>query len=197
MTKKKLTQKQLKRWYRLLEPPMTDFDCGQLCAPDNDGIPNCCDHEWTIPLLFKEEYKYHRARSRFWRRYPRRTPEQRADANEFDSEHDWACLCPGAARCERNLRALVCRLYPFMPFVNGKRELLGLTYIHGEARKCPLIDRPGNAPPADYVRGSLQYWKEVFEIFPDELEVFVDLSKKARRRYRRLGRPVPLFTVEE
>jgi hypothetical protein len=84
-----------------------------------------------------------------------------------------------------------------MPFVNGKGDVLGLTFLHGEANKCPLIDRPGWAPPADYVRGSVQYWKEVFEIFPEEREVFVDLSRKARRRYRRLDRPVPLFIGED
>lgn len=197
MTRTKLTEQRLRRWYRLLEPALTDFDCGQLCAPDNDGVPNCCDHEWTIPLLFKEEYKFQRRRSHFWRRYPRRTPEQRAEANEFDSCNDWACLCPGAAKCERDKRALVCRLYPLMPVVNGKGEVLGLTFIHGEAKKCPLIDRKGWTPPADYIKGSMQYWKEVFEIFPEELEVFTDLCRKARRRYRRLGRALPLFTGDD
>jgi len=187
MTRSKLTEDRLRRWYRLVQPAMTDFDCGQLCAPDNDGVPACCDEEWTVPLLFREEYKYHRQRSRFWRR---------AEANEFDSRHDWACLCSGPAKCERNKRALVCYLYPFMPLVNGKGKVLGMTFIHGEASKCPLIDRPGWTPPTDYVRGSIAYWEEVFEIFPDEQAVFVDLSRKARRRYRRLGRPVPLFTGE-
>lgn len=194
MTRTKLTKNRLRRWYRLVKPAMTDFDCGQLCAPDNDGVPACCDEDWTVPLLFKEEYKYHRQRSHFWRRYPRRTPEQREDANELDSCHDWACLCPGPAKCERKMRALVCCLYPFMPFVKPKGEVLGMTFLHGEAQKCPLIDRPGWAPPADYVRGSIQYWTEVFEVFPDERAVLVDLSRKARRRYRRLGLPVPLFT---
>ncbi len=197
MSRPKLTDKRLRTWYQLLQPPMSDFDCGELCAPDNDGIPNCCDHEWTIPLLFHEEYRYQRKRSSFWRRYPRRTKQQREEAEEFDSCHDYACLCPGVAKCKRDKRALVCRLYPFMPYVDYRRNILGLTFIHGEASKCPLIDRPDWAPPADYVKNSLRYWREVFEIFPDELEVFVDLSKKARRRYRRMGSPLPIFTGDD
>lgn len=197
MTRNKLTEYQLLKWYHHLAPAMADFNCGELCAPDNDGVPACCDHEWTIPLLFREEFKFQRRRSRFWRRYPRRTPQQRVDANEFDSYNDWACLCPGPAKCERDKRALVCRLYPFMPFINGRGEVLGMTFIHGEAKKCPLVDRPGWAPPSDYIKGSLRYWKEVFEVFPEERQVIIDLCKNVRRRYRRLGRPVPLFTGED
>ncbi len=197
MPRPKLTDNRLRRWYHLLTPAMTDFDCGQLCAPNNEGVPACCDEDWTIPLLFHEEYEYHRRRSSFWRRFPLRTAEQRAEADEFDSCHDWACLCPGPSKCERNRRALVCYLYPFMPVVTGKGAVLGLTFLHGESNKCPLIERPGWAPPADYVRGSLRYWAEVFRIFPDEKPIFVNLSRKARLRYRRLGRPLPLFTGKQ
>ena len=57
------------RLYDRFDAPVTDFDCGQLCAPLNDGIPVCCHGESVIPVLYKGELKMLLERSDLWSRW--------------------------------------------------------------------------------------------------------------------------------
>lgn len=185
--KQKISEYRLKKWYRLLDTPMLDFDCGTLCAPHNDGIAMCCDKELTVPLLFKEEYRWHRKRSAYWKRYPV------ADRKEYDTEHDFACFCPGPLKCDRKKRALVCRTYPFEPHLDTHGAIVGMTYIYGSNQHCPLIGTLDYAFNPEYMARSIQYWNEVFEVFPDEREHYIAESQRIRRMMKRKGSPVPVF----
>lgn len=168
--------------YKLLSVPMTDFNCGELCAPKNDGSPFCCDKELTVPLLFKEEYLLHKKRSEFWKRLPRRTRKQKQLAAEFDSNHDFACVCPGPETCDRDRRALVCRTYPFEPYIDGEDRFVGLAFILDGEHPCPLIEHPELHVNSEYVENSMAYWELVFALYPEERDVFVEESAKRRER---------------
>ena len=61
------TPAQIEELLATLTVPVTEIDCGTLCAPDNDGIPICCDKSRIVPVLYKKEYQVLRARSDLWR----------------------------------------------------------------------------------------------------------------------------------
>ena len=71
--KKRLTDKQLERFYKLMSQPMLSFDCGTLCADEPGGTPYCCDNSSVYPILFEDEYRWQRKQSRFWKKMPVKT----------------------------------------------------------------------------------------------------------------------------
>jgi len=187
----------LQRWYRLLDEPMLDFDCGTLCAPHNDGVPWCCDPECSVPLLLRAELAMHRTRDNYWKPMRARTAWDRQLAKDSNDADNVLCLCAGHDRCERDKRALVCRTFPFEPHVDGRGEILGLTYIHRREIPCPLYGRRRLAVNPAYVRNAIVYWREVFALYPDERELYIGESRNCRRRHRRRAERVPLFVSPE
>ena len=179
--------------YRLLSVPIADFDCGGLCAPRNNGIPYCCDPDMSIPLLFRDELRWHCKRGPYWREMPRDKPDERKLAEKSNSWKDVLALCPGVKQCDRNKRALMCRTFPFEPHCDTKGHVLGLAYNYTPQIPCPLRRRRTNIYNPDYLRAAIRFWTELLDIFPEEKALYIDESKKLRRRFRRLGRRVPLF----
>ena len=194
MAKGKLTANKLEALYRLMSAPMADFDCGELCAPRNDGVPFCCDPDISIPLLFRDELRWHRKRSPYWREMPRDKPDQRKLAEKCNDWKDVLALCPGIHKCNRKKRALVCRTFPFEPHCDSKGKILGLAYNYTPEIPCPLRRRRKNVYNPDYLHRAIRFWKEIFDIFPEEKALYIEESKTLRRRYKHLGRRVPLFS---
>jgi len=190
--KRRLTDRRLRRWYRLLSVRMTRFDCGTLCAPANDGIPYCCDRDQVVPLLYRDELRWHRRRSRFWRRSKPRTRHAKKLAAEIVDDVVLAD-CPGVAGCRRGLRALVCRTFPFEPHLDDDGRLLGITYQYSVEAECPLVGRPRRTVNEAYIGNALTFWSEVLDVFPEEREMYTAESKKLRRRFQKSGRRVQVF----
>ena len=129
--KRKLTEKQLERFYRLLSVRMTDFDCGSKCAPGNDGVPYCCDREQVTPVLFRDEYRWHREQGAFWKKMPIKTKKEKKLVEETCTYNVFS-MCPGVESCRRTLRSLSCRMFPFEPFLDKKGAVIGLVYQDGD-----------------------------------------------------------------
>jgi len=190
--KRKLTEKQLRRFYRMLSVRMTDFNCGRHCAPHNNDVPHCCDQEKVIPLLFKDEYKWHREQGTFWRKMPVRTKADKKLVQDIYSYNVFA-LCPGVQDCRRTQRALVCRLFPFEPFINDKGCVLGLVYIGGENGVCSLMEKPQRIYNPTYIRNCILVWQELVDTFPEEKDMYMHESRKHKRRATRMGKTVRFF----
>ena len=193
MAKRKLTGRKLKALYRLLSVPMIDFDCGKLCAPGNDGVPLCCDHRISVPLLLRDEFRWHRKRHTFWKKMPRKSKSQRALAEECRHSPDVLALCPGPAKCEREKRAFACRTFPFEPHCDAKGRVLGLAFNYTPEIPCPLRRKRKVAYNPEYIRNAIKFWNQILEIFPEERSLYTRESKKLRREARRKGRKVRLF----
>ena len=71
------TSAQIEELLSTLSVPVTDFDCGTLCAPGNGGVPVCCDKDLIVPVLYKTEYKLLRGRSDLWRPFRPETKKSR------------------------------------------------------------------------------------------------------------------------
>jgi hypothetical protein len=190
--KRKISDKQLRRFYRLLSVRMTDFDCGKLCAPGNEGIPHCCDPDSVVPLLYRDEYRWHRKRGTFWRRMKAKTAEDRrlmAGAYRYNV----FARCPGPAECKRSLRALVCRVFPFEPYVDDGGKVLGLVYQEERKDRCALIGRPRRSYNPRYLANAVTFWQEVLDLLPKERKLYIEESRKRDRRVRRKGKTLQLF----
>jgi hypothetical protein len=60
----------IRRLYDAFDAPVTDIDCGQMCAPNNPrGVPFCCDIHSAVPAAYRPEWDYLRAATDLWRPY--------------------------------------------------------------------------------------------------------------------------------
>jgi hypothetical protein len=191
-----LCPEKIQELHALLSVPMVDFDCGTLCAPANKGIPLCCDHQEVVPLIFRDEFAWLRGQSDYWKPMPVITAEDRKLLEDSESDYDVLAVCGGPAGCDRSRRALVCRTYPFEPHCDTKGNILGMAFIYANDHHCPLIDRQGVRYNPQYIANSIAYWEEIFDLFPEEKELYTFESRRVRRRFKRKGRAVPLFTPE-
>jgi len=191
--KRKLTEKKLKQLYRLLSVRMTDFDCGKHCAPQNNGVPYCCDQEKVTPVLFKDEYQWHRQRGGFWRKMPVKTKSDRKLVEESCSYNVFA-VCPGVQNCRRTSRSLTCRLFPFEPFLDSTGCVKGLVYQDGDNRSCSLREKPQHMYNQLYIRNAIRVWQELVDTFPEDKDLYMRESRKRTRQAARADKPVCLFT---
>jgi hypothetical protein len=180
--------------YEILKAPVTAFDCGQLCAPANGGVPVCCEGEKVVPVLYKGEFKMLMERTGLWR------PWVPADAHERRMQRDLAdyqlAVCKGAAHCERDNRSLNCRTFPFAPYLDHDRVIAGLVYDYEAAEgKCPLVALPGVVTER-YIHESLEFWSVVLTQDAAEADFQWQESEKLRRSFGRRGRTIPVLCAE-
>ena len=171
---------------------MISFDCGRFCAPGNHDIPACCDNESTVPILYRDEFRWLKTRGRFWTRMRRRT---KAARRLTDTLHETyvAAECPGPQACRRSLRSIACRAFPFDPYLDGKGRVLGLVYQVERRDRCPLVGKPAGLYNPAYVARAIRFWREILHALPEEREVYAKHSRKLRRRARRKGERVRII----
>ncbi len=178
--------------YRQFTAPMCDFDCGSLCAPDNNGIPACCDNHDCPPIIFRDELRWLRSRTRVWRKRPARcAADKRADA-EIEKYIVYA-TCHGVAQCSRTYRSLTCRFFPFEPYIERSGDFAGLTYVYRCEDLCPIISRDIHRVNQRYINQSIRAWEAVVETYPDEYELYHDQSRTLRRSFARRKRGIRVF----
>lgn len=189
-----MTNEKLKQFYQLLSPEMLDFNCGELCAAQNNGKPFCCDSKSVIPLLYRDEIRWDKeCGDKIWTTL---CGEEIAELELplcVDPEVEVYATCDCASRCPREKRSLVCRTFPFLPYFNKKEELDGLTYCFTEENRCPLVGRNDLKLNPEYVKNSCSFWKELLEIFPEDRELYIEESKELRERFIKQGKKLPIF----
>ncbi|MBD3317643.1 MAG: hypothetical protein GF344_17790 [Chitinivibrionales bacterium] len=190
--KQRISDQELEELYELLSMDMLSYNCGELCAPGNDGVPYCCDT--AVPALYKEEYAWQRKKGVYWKRMRCSTKDERTlrESIEWDG-YAVAAYCPGPDRCDRLRRALVCRTYPLEPHLDGRGELLGLTFNYSPDHRCPLVKKPKVRFRREYIRNAVKVWRRLLELYPEERAIFIDESRRVRRTFKRKGMEVPLF----
>lgn len=190
----RISDRELEELYDLLSVEMMRRDCGRLCAPLNDGVPYCCENDRTVPALYKDEYAWQRRKGPYWRRMRCRSEVDRALRESIEGDgYAVAAFCPGPAACDRSRRALVCRTYPLEPHLDERGEMLGLTFNYSPDHPCPLIGNPGARFNRAYIRNAVRVWRRLLELFPRERELYIEESRRLRRRLGRKGLSVPLF----
>ena len=163
----------------LLQAPVTDFDCGQLCAPGNGGVPVCCHAAAVVPVLYEAELRVLQRRSSLWRRYEPGDARQKEMVSEA-RPGDVFCVCRGVEHCERGNRSLACRTFPFEPYLDRDGELVGLVWGEDFRDLCPLITGPYPVR-RDFVDQCLTLWERTFALSPAERDFYAEHSRTLRR----------------
>lgn len=177
--------------YANFEAPISRYDCGQYCAPFNNGEPFCCSTQHSIPVVLVEEWQYLQARTDLWHLFQPRNNHEKQLQDELAS--DCRLLeCKGYKHCERDNRSLSCRAFPFYPYVTREWEFIGLAYYWYYDDRCWVINNLQIVDHA-YVRQFVATYEEIFARLPDEKATFRDYSATARRVFSRWKRTIPLI----
>lgn len=186
------TKAQLEELLSILTAPVTSFDCGTLCAPDNGGVPVCCHSDLIVPVLYKAEYQLLRKRSELWHKFVPRT-EQQKELGEDMRGCDMLAECKGAEFCERDNRSLACRTFPLEPYLDHDEELVGLVYNWDFKGTCPLVGSRHQILP-EYIDQCLRMWEKAFEFSEDEKFFYVGHSERLRRSFGQRRKKIPVVT---
>ena len=187
------TPAQIEELLDTLTVPVTEIDCGTLCAPDNDGVPICCDKNRIVPVLYKPEYRLLRARSDLWRPFRPQTRQQRELGEDMRS-CDRLCECKGVAHCERDNRSLACRTFPLEPYLDHDGRLVGLVWNMDFEGTCPLVASRYKVRQ-DYIEQAMAMWTKAFGWSEREREFYQGHSQTLRRSFGQKQRKIPVFTM--
>lgn len=126
--------------YRGFQAPISKvYDCGRKCAPHNGGQPVCCDAERAIPIVENTEWDLLKKRTKMWRPFVARSPDQKAEIADLKGSDSCAVECRGAAHCERDNRSLACRSFPFFPYFDADKTLVGMAHYWSFEGLCWII----------------------------------------------------------
>ena len=144
----------VRKLYDHFDKPVTDFDCGQKCAPFNPtGKPFCCDICQAVPVAYKQEWQYLLQHTDIWHLWRGdecpEDPSDPADLLEETPEHLLLLACKGPAHCQREYRSSSCRQFPFFPYVSSDYSFIGLAYEWYFEPTCWVISHLDNVSP-DY-----------------------------------------------
>ena len=124
MTPNLISLEEIRTLYANFDAPIAAFDCGEKCAPYNEGgKPFCCDICHAVPTGYKSEWEYLRKSTDLWREWTaevctdtlEEAEEERKRLEEETPARMKLMECLGPDQCQRDFRALTCRQFPFFP----------------------------------------------------------------------------------
>jgi len=166
--------------YKSFNAPVCDFDCGQLCAPLNNGVPACCKGDEVIPVLYVGEFRRLLERTNLWEAFQPKTAHDRKLVD--DHEGHQLAVCRGVAHCERDNRSLNCRTFPFSPYLDHDGRVGGLVYdLEAAEGKCPLVDLPQTVTRR-YIREARAFWTALLVESAEDRRFHTEESVRLRRQ---------------
>lgn len=170
------------------------YDCGRICAPLNGGEPVCCSTQNAIPVVEKSEWRLLRKKTDLWHRFKPTDADGRKVVEELASS-SCAIECKGAAFCERQHRTLACRAFPFFPYFNKAKEVVGVSCYWIFEDRCWVISNL-KIVEHRFIRELLDAFALVFRHDEDEREAYIDQSVSMRRVFSRWKRPIPVLAPD-
>lgn len=187
----------VRKLYDHFDKPVTDFDCGQKCAPFNlTGKPFCCDICQAVPVAYKQEWQYLQQHTDLWHLWRGdECPEDPSDPVELleeTPEHLLLLACKGPAHCQREYRSSSCRQFPFFPYVSSDYSFIGLAYEWEFEPTCWVISHLDTVSPA-YRHEFIRFYDDIFSLWPDEFESYATLSEDMRIAFKEKKRRIPIL----
>ncbi|MEQ9518018.1 MAG: hypothetical protein RLN89_01125 [Parvibaculum sp.] len=168
-------------------------DCGRYCSPLNGGSPVCCDVENAIPAASPPEWKVVKKRTDLWKKYkPDPTDKHAVKEVKEINETCVACVCKGAAHCERDNRLLACRSFPFYPYMTKDGEFVGLSYYWHFEDTCWVISNLQIVEQA-FIDEFVKTFDLLLKVDEGEYAAFLEQSAQMRRVFSRRGEILPLI----
>lgn len=183
--------------YGRFNAPVTEFDCGQKCAPHNpSGKPFCCDICHAVPAAYKQEWDYLRRSTDLWKPWQgNECPADSTDPDELRAEtprHMLLLACKGPADCQRDFRALSCRQFPFFPYVTSDYRFIGLAYEWVFEPVCWVISNLG-AVTDTFRHEFVRVYDDLFARWQAEFDSYAALSEQMREHFSAQKRRIPIL----
>jgi hypothetical protein len=179
--------------YTRFQSPVTASDCGDRCAPYNEmGVPYCCDTRHTVPAAYRAEWNYLRTKSNMWRQWEGRNREETLRLRLETPDEQALIACLGYKLCRRQFRSIVCRAFPFFPYVTNQGKFIGLTYYWEYEDRCWVINHL-EAVTTQFMSEFITTFDEILETIHQERVDYRYHSSKMRRSFGAQHRTIPLF----
>ncbi len=189
------TPEDFRRLYAAFDAAMTDVDCGAKCAPYNEyGVPFCCDPRHAVPTLYRAEWRLLRPTG-LWRLWQGEDAAETRRLWEETPDYQVPAVCAGPeAMCgaHRGWRSIVCRSFPFFPYLSREGAFLGLTYYWQYEDRCWVISHLGRVR-LEFRRQFVAAYERLFALYPQERETFRHHSTVMRRVFGRRHAEIPLL----
>jgi len=187
----------IRQFYDHFDTPVTDFDCGSLCAPHNpSGKPFCCDICHAIPVAFHQEWDYLQPITDLWHVWRGdECPAETLDPHTLQMDlpqHLLFLACKGPAHCQRQYRVSSCRQFPFFPYITTDDRFLGLAYEWEFEETCWVISHLEAVTPA-YRSEFIRVYDELFSLWNEEYEGYAGLSEQMREHFASQRRRIPIL----
>ena len=195
-----LTPVDIRALYNGFDSPIAKLDCGKKCASHNpNGKPFCCDVCHAVPAAYKSEWTYFQATTDLWHPYRGDECASLSDVEagrrvpDFDLPSGMIPLaCLGPDRCQRDVRALSCRAFPFFPYVSSDYRLLGLACEWEFESACWVISNL-NAVTDKYRAEFIRTFDYLIALFDDVFENYAYHSERMRVHYASRKKRFPLL----
>jgi hypothetical protein len=186
-----------KKLYELFSAEMTPFDCGRLCAPHNPtGKPFCCDICHAVPAAYLLEWEDLQQRTDLWHEYRgNECAQEPTDPKVLlaeTPEHMLLLACKGPVLCQREVRAISCRQFPFYPYIDSHNRFIGLAYEWAFEPTCWVISHLDTVTAA-YRRAFVAFYDHLFSIWEHDLDSYAAHSEEARAYFIKKKRCIPLL----
>jgi hypothetical protein len=179
--------------YQRFDSPLMMSDCGERCSPHNErNVPFCCDIRHAVPTVYEAEWEYLKTNTDLWHIY------QNDDLKVYQAlqrqlpDQQVYVECRGHLMCQRKFRSIVCRAFPFFPYLNLKGEFLGLSYYWEYEDRCWVISNLGSVTQ-EFRNECMETFRVLMDRFPLEQENFRSFSILMRRIFGRRKRAIPLL----
>ena len=175
-------------------PVSQGLDCGQFCAPLNQGEPVCCTTKHAIPIVDKAEFKLLKSRTDMWTKLKPFDEVSKALIKEHEP-HCKAIECNGARHCERDNRSVACRAFPFFPYLSKKRDIIGASIYWTFKDRCWVMSNL-QVVTKNYLDELFENYRFIFSKDEDEENAFFEQSVQMRRLYSRKGWNIPILGLD-
>ncbi len=187
----------IRQLYDRFDAPVTEGDCGKMCAPHNpSGKPFCCDICHSVPAAYHQEWAYLQVNTDLWHVWQgsecAQDPSSPAELLDQTPEHMLLLACQGPERCQRPFRALSCRQFPFFPYITARDKFIGLAYNWDFEPQCWVISNLGAVTRA-FREEFVRIYDDILAHWPDEFESYAMCSEDMRLDFAVQKRRIPLL----
>jgi hypothetical protein len=192
---------EIRNFYANFDAPIAHFDCGEKCAPHNEGgKPFCCDICHAVPTAYQSEWAYLLDNTNLWYEWKAEqctdTPQEaEAEVKRLrkDTPDTMVLMeCLGPDQCQRDYRALTCRQFPFFPYIDSQGNFLGISYYWEYEDVCWVINHL-EVVTSEYIEQFIEAFEFIFSRMPQEFENYKTHSEVTRDEMIEKKRALPLL----
>ena len=166
--------------YEAFDEPICKFDCGDKCAPYNEGlVPFCCDTRHIVPTAYLIEWEYLKNHTNLWHLWQPEAADEAEELQQYAPSGQVLIECLGHKLCQRAFRSITCRAFPFFPYIDQDDKFIGISHYVEYREYCWVISNLSCVSPA-YCQAFYDAYAQIFKHYPEEQGNFSYYSSQLR-----------------